>query len=108
MRRGMSLLTVLGFVTLLAFVGQGPAQFMIKKDQPPLPLDAKQSGEAIEKLLKELDDNYVFPETARKMGEAIRQHVADKRYEALKTGQAMAQKLTEDLQAVSKDKHLRV
>jgi hypothetical protein len=108
MRRGMSLLTVVGVVTLLAFTGQIPAQFQIKKDQPPLPLDAKQGEEAIDKLLKELDDNYVFPETAKKMGEVIRQHVADKRYDGLKTGQALAQKLTDDLQAVSKDKHLRV
>jgi C-terminal processing protease CtpA/Prc len=104
----MSLFTVLCVVTLLAFAGRAPSQFMIKKDQPPLPLDAKQGAEAIEKLLKELDDNYVFPETAKKMGEIIRQHVADKRYEGLKTGQELAKKLTDDLQAVSKDKHLRV
>jgi len=81
MRRATSLLSVLGLLTLLAFAGRAPAQFMIKKDQPPLPLDAKQGGEAIEKLLKELDDNYVFPEAAKKMGEAIRKHVEDKRYE---------------------------
>lgn len=108
MRRGTSLLFVVGLTVLFAFAGPAPSQFMIKKDQPPLPLDAKQGGEAIEKLLKELDDNYVFPETARKMAEAIRKHVADKRYDGLKTGQELAQKLTDDLQAVSKDKHLRV
>jgi C-terminal processing protease CtpA/Prc len=104
----MSLLFVVGLTVLFVLTGQVPSQFMIKKDQPPLPLDARQGAEAIEKLLKELDDNYVFPETAKKMGEAIRQHVADKRYDGLKTGQELAQKLTDDLQAVSKDKHLRV
>jgi hypothetical protein len=93
---------------LLACLDRLPAQIILKKDQPPLPLDAEMRGRVIEKLLKELDDTYVFPETAKKMGETVRQHVADKKYDALKTDQELAQRLTDDLQAVSKDKHLRV
>ncbi len=106
--RRQSLLPLVSLAALLALAGRAPGQFLIKKDQPPLPLDAGQSGQVIERLLKELQDNYVFPETARKMSEAVRRHAADKRYDAIKTGQELAERLTSDLQAVSKDKHLRV
>jgi C-terminal processing protease CtpA/Prc len=106
--RRLSLLSLFSLAALLALAGRAPGQFLIKKDQPPLPLGPGQGAQVIECLLKELDDNYVFPEAAKKMGEAIRKRVADKRYDGLKTGQELAQRLTDDLQAVSKDKHLRV
>jgi hypothetical protein len=106
--RRLSLLSLFSLAVLLALAGRAPAQILIKKDQPPLPLGPKQSGEVIERLLQELQDNYVFPETAKKMSEAVRQHVVAKKYDAIKTGQELAERLTNDLQAVSKDKHLRV
>jgi retinol-binding protein 3 len=106
--RRLSLLALFSLAALLALAGRAPGQFILKKDQPALPLGPKQSGEVIERLLKELQDNYVFPETARKMSEAVRRHAADKRYDAIKTGQELAARLTNDLQSVSKDKHLRV
>ncbi len=62
----------------------------------------------IDGVLKQLLDNYVFPETARKMNEVIRERLAKKEYDAITGCRRFAHKLTADLQAISHDKHLRV
>lgn len=83
-------------------------QVRIDPNEPPLPIDAAQRDQVVDKLAKELDENYVFPEVAKKMGEAIRARLAAREYDKIDTGQALAKQLTADLQAISKDKHLRV
>jgi hypothetical protein len=89
-------------------VTAGQAQIIIKKDQTPLPIDQATCNAVIDKALKELEENYVFPEVAAKMAKAVRQRQADKEYTKVKTGQELAELLTKHLQEVSKDKHLRV
>jgi len=87
-----------------------PAQFrfMMKRNQPPLPIDEATSNAVIDEAIKRLEAEYVFPDVATQMTQSLRKRQADKAYAAIKTGQALAQQLTKDLQAVSKDKHLRV
>jgi len=87
-----------------------PAQvrFMMKRNQPPLAIDEATTNAVIDAVLKCLDAEYVFPELAAQMTQSIRQRRADKAYAGIKTGQALAQQLTKDLQAVSKDKHLHI
>src|SRR5207244_11411746 len=58
--------------------------------------------------LTELDENYVFPDVAKKMAEAVRRRQENGEYAGVKTGQELAQLLTRHLQEVSKDKHIRV
>jgi C-terminal processing protease CtpA/Prc len=77
-------------------------------DQPDMAVDAATRGAVIEGTLKRLTESYVFPEVARKMEEAIRDRVQKKEYDQITSAKGLAQKLTTDLQAVSKDKHLRV
>jgi len=96
---------------LAVFVPQtcsAQVRFMIRPDQPPLPIDAETANTVIDEALKRLEAEYVFPEVAAQMVQAIRKRQADKEYAAIKTGQALADRLTKDLQAVSKDKHLRI
>lgn len=64
--------------------------------------------EVIDGGLDRLNRLYVFPEVAKKMEEAVRERQAKGEYDSIKSGVALARKLTEDLQAVSRDKHLRV
>lgn len=96
----------------LAAVAMAPAavqaQFPVRKDLPPLPIDEAAAKAVIDEALKRLEDEYVFPEVAGKMTQAVRQRQADKEYAAVKTGQELAELLTKHLQEVSKDKHLRV
>jgi hypothetical protein len=49
---------------------------------------------------------YVFPETAKKMAEAVQARLKSGGYDAITDGDDFAAKLTEDLRAVSHDKHL--
>jgi C-terminal processing protease CtpA/Prc len=50
----------------------------------------------------------VFPDIAKKMDESIRERVAKKEYDQITSAKQFATTLTNDLQAVSHDKHLRV
>jgi hypothetical protein len=83
--------------------GQSP-----RDDGPDVPLTPQVRAEVIDGVLKLLQDNYVFPDTARKMAEAVRGRLARKEYDAVTGCRQFAARLTDDLQAVSHDKHLRV
>lgn len=73
-----------------------------------LTIDAATRAEVITNLLKELNDGYVFPEVAKKMETDVRAREKNKEYDAITGAKAFSEKLTADLQAISKDKHLRV
>src|SRR5687767_219345 len=77
-------------------------------EQPDLTIDAATRTQVIDAILKRLNDSYVFPEVAKKMEQSLREHVEKKEYDQITSSKEFAKKLTDDLQAVSKDKHLRV
>jgi hypothetical protein len=103
--RPLALAAVLaaGLLCPPAAPGQAPAD-----DAPDLPLTPQVRTEVIDGVLKHLRDTYVFPETARKMEEDIKGRLARKEYDSIAGCRQFARKLTEDLQAVSHDKHLNV
>ncbi len=76
--------------------------------QPDLELDAATRSSVIENLIRELNDGYVFVETAKKLEADLRSRSKHKEYDALTSSRSFAEKLTADLQAISNDKHLRV
>ena len=76
--------------------------------QPDLTIDAATRAAVIEGALKNLNDYYVFPEVAKKMDQAIRERAQKKEYDQITSARELSQKLTEHLQDVSHDKHLRV
>ena len=96
------------FVAVAALVLAASAALAQVPEQPDLTIDAATRTKVIEGILKRLNDSYVFPETAKKMEQSIRERVSNKEYDQITSAKAFATKLTEDLQAVSKDKHLRV
>ena len=81
---------------------QGPPE------QPDTVIDASARKETIDNLLKRLNDTYIFPDTAAKMEQAVRARQAKGDYDAITSAKQFVKTLTEDLQAVSHDKHLRV
>jgi C-terminal processing protease CtpA/Prc len=77
-------------------------------DQPDMKIDAATRTQVIETLVKNLNDSYVFPDVAKQMGEAVRGRLQKGEYDQMTGAYAFAKALTEHLQAVSHDKHLRV
>ena len=71
-------------------------------------IDAAARASAIEGAIAKLDESYVFPDVAKKMGDAVRGRLKRGEYDDVTNGLVFAAKLTEDFQAVSHDKHLRV
>jgi hypothetical protein len=71
-------------------------------------IDAQTRNRVIEQSISKLQQSYVFPEVAQRMGEALRKHRKAHDYDALKDGDVFAERLTKDLVDVSHDKHLRV
>jgi C-terminal processing protease CtpA/Prc len=104
------LLPALCFVVALASfnAAQQPAQQPRQPEQADMTIDAAVRTQVIEGVLKNLNEAYVYPETAKRMEEAIRERVAKKEYEGVASAKTLAQMLTEHLQLVSRDKHLRV
>jgi retinol-binding protein 3 len=71
-------------------------------------IDAKTRDRVIEHSISRLQQSYVFPDVATRMGESLRKHQKRHDYEAIKDGDQFADRLTKDLRDVSHDKHLRV
>jgi C-terminal processing protease CtpA/Prc len=79
-----------------------------QQEQPDLTIDAATRTQVIDAILKRLNESYVFPEVAKKMEQSIRERVDKKEYDQITSAKQFAMKLTNDLQAISNDKHLRV
>jgi hypothetical protein len=71
-------------------------------------IDAATRTRVIDGAITNLNQFYVFPESAKKMEEALRARQKKGEYDSVTDGDAFAKMLTENLQAVSHDKHLRV
>ena len=84
----------------LAASGQQPT--------PPATLDAATRAAVIEGAIDHMRRAYIFEDVAGKMAEALQARAAQKAYDAITSPQEFARTLTQDLQAVSRDKHLRI
>ena len=71
-------------------------------------VDAATRARVIDGAVAALNETYVFPETAKKMEEAVRTHQQKGDYDAISDGDDFAKRLTDDFQAISHDKHLHV
>jgi retinol-binding protein 3 len=71
-------------------------------------IDKEARGLAIEGAITKLNSTYVFPDVAAKMAAHVREKETRGAYDDITNGLTLAWQLTEDFQAVSKDRHLRV
>ena len=101
----MSRIVSLAAVFLAVAVPRVPAQGSNPTD---MPIDPTTRRQVIDGVLARLSESYVFPDTAVAMEHAIRDRVRRGEYERITSAQALADSLTAHLQAVSKDRHLRV
>jgi len=71
-------------------------------------IDAATRTRVIDGAIAQLNEFYVFPETARKMADAVKAKQKKGEYDSIIDGDAFAKMLTDNFQEVSYDKHLRV
>jgi hypothetical protein len=76
------------------------------EDDTDFTIDAAERDRVLDRLAQELKDAYVFPDVGAKMAADIAARRGE--YEKVTSGPELARQLTEHLQAISKDKHLRV
>ena len=69
-------------------------------------IDANTEKKVVSDVIDLLDEYYVFPEVAKKIKEDLLTN--DAKYGKVKSAVKLAKALTQDLQAISHDKHLRV
>jgi retinol-binding protein 3 len=77
-------------------------------DQPDRTIDAAERRTVIDGVIDRLKQLYVFPDTAVVMERAIRARQRRGEYDRLTSARSFADSLTAHLQAVSRDRHLRV
>jgi retinol-binding protein 3 len=71
-------------------------------------LDPIERGRVIALAIAQLKEYYIYPDVARKMADQVLAYQKAGQYDRITDGMAFAAKLTDDLQAVSHDRHLRV
>ncbi len=71
-------------------------------------LSKKERTEVIAAISQQLNDNYVFPDVAKKMTTYIKKRQKKGHYKKITDTQEFSNVLTEDLLSVSHDKHIRV
>jgi hypothetical protein len=71
-------------------------------------IDPATRARVIDGAVVSLNEFYVFPETAKRMEEALRARQKKGEYDAVEDAEAFAELLTDQLQQVSHDKHLHV
>jgi len=106
--QGISMLLSLGFCVLLAGCGQPATKNLAEPTSKIDKIDAAIRSEVINNLIKELNESYVFAETAKRMEIDLLERLKNKEYEAVTDAKTFAKKLTDDLQLISRDKHLHV
>lgn len=92
----------LGLTLLLLLQKQIVAQSDVSK------LNKKEIAVTIDSINRKLNKNYVFPEVAIKMSKILAVNSKNGKYNSLANPGELARQLTNDLQEISKDKHLMV
>jgi C-terminal processing protease CtpA/Prc len=72
------------------------------------PLNRETRSAIVDSVTTTLNTSYVFEDVAKKMEKELRRKLKKGEYDTITSVQAFTQKLTEDLQGVSNDRHLRV
>jgi hypothetical protein len=78
------------------------------QEQDDFTVTPAERSAAIEGAIEALNENYVFPDVAKKMERDVRARAANGEYDSITSGRDLAKKLTDDFRAVSDDRHLHV
>jgi hypothetical protein len=74
----------------------------------PQKLVGPRRKEIVEAVASAVDENYVYPETGRKMAELVREKLKAGDYDKIDDDAALTRRLTDDMRSVNNDRHLGV
>lgn len=74
----------------------------------PQKLTADRRKEIVEAVAVAVDEEYVYPETGRKMAALVREQLKAGGYDSVADDAALTQRLTDDMRSISNDRHLSV
>jgi hypothetical protein len=97
--RGLALVFMLFLALIGAFALMPPAEVVV---------DGAMRAQAIDTLVAELNQHYVFPDTAKQIETLLRKRQQDGQYDAMSNGEQFASQLTADLASVAHDRHMKV
>ncbi len=75
---------------------------------PDMQVTAAGRQQLVDSLSREVDQRYVFPDTAKKVAASLREQQARGAYEDIASARQLAEALTQQIQATSGDRHMRV
>ncbi len=94
---------------LLAAILAVPASAQTPPPAAPVTaFDSALADQVVDRLAQELEDNFVFPDIAKRYAAMLRAKRASGAYRGSPSAQTFAEAVTADLQAVHKDGHLRL
>jgi hypothetical protein len=109
MNRLAAIAAGLALVTLaLALAAPASAQFsQPPPDQPDLTIDAATRAAVIDSLTFQIEQNYVFPDLAKKVAKTLRERAKKGRYDGITSAIAFNDTLNAALRELAHDRHLR-
>lgn len=104
--------TALSLLLIATVAGSAPAQSVpaatAVAPKPSMPFVAADAKAAVLALATALDENFVFPATGKDYAAMLRAKLASGGYASFASADEFAKAVTDDLQAVHKDGHLRL
>jgi hypothetical protein len=95
--------------TLISIVAPVSAAVTIGgSNQADMRIDQTESGQVVDALIDELNQHYVFPETAAKLEKVLRGHQRHGEYDQINSAKDLADLLSKQMQTESNDRHLSV
>lgn len=100
---------LIAFIVTLAIIIiiQNPAKAQTNQSSGNV-LNEEAKLQTITSISDLLNNNYIFPEIAKKMEEFLNSKMRDGDYDNISDPVAFAEQMTKDLQQISNDKHIRV
>ena len=95
-------------VKLQILLAPPPDDILTPEERKARGVDAAKRAAVVDAIAKALDRSYVKVDKAKSMGAAIRAHLAKGDYDTITDGEALANRLTDDLHADTRDLHMRV
>ena len=104
----MKILRAIGTASLVAFIACSPAFGQSAVTSGDMQMTAASRQQLINNLIKEVNNSYVFPDMAKKVEASLQEKQKRGAFDTINSARRLSDVLSNEMQAITKDKHLRV